>query len=791
MTVPTLNSVAEFSTNGVTTNFPFFFKFLANEDLIVTYVSPVGVSTPLTYGSQYTVNGAGDEGGGSIVTTTALAGPGQLIVSREMDAYQQTSLRNQGKFLAETHEDVFDRLTMLIQQGFSIFKRALVRPLGRDYYDAENRRIANVANPTQDQDAATKWWVTKYIGDLLAAIQGPINNALNIFYQYPDGTAHVVQDLSGPTGASGIGAPGGTVVDYLPARVHVRKFGVKSDGITDDSTALENALLAGVPLDFGSGIIRITRALGNQALIPGAINWKSNGAKIQLDSAVITESMLYFSVLPLSHRIEGVLILDGASKAFCGLYLRNNSTDFFPIGYGTFYSADTQVQNIRRADSTYANGDGILIRGGFTTVVFDRPVVKNVVLASGAGIPGIVGVSGITIFGNSDGIGYPRSVTINDPVIDNISSEDAAYNSDQDGIRCFGPHAVTAGTAAINSTFRVNGGVFTNCWGRSIKSQMTTGEIVGSKFIRTTGPTVGGNEEIGFQQGAGFVQDITCLYYGGNVPYCVINGGQGTVDRRRPALKVNGVFIVNHSSPAIQHIVQTFSPANDAGLVSISKVEVQGPIDRLVEYLVDGDANALSISDICVNNLSSELVRVKTSGLSSPFAAKVFATTCYNSGSIKPLLTHRVAGNSVTAELSEYACTGFTRVGSADTFLPNPGSLMRPFAIAGEGQAIGGSMRVQGTSIVAGATGTLAGHGVNNGTCLALFSVNRGNLSQALIAISPTGVTLLTAGSTDIVVGTTAEPASGTIRLWAGAGGLLNIRNGDASSRTFTLVSIG
>ncbi|WP_159285821.1 phage tail fiber protein [Pseudomonas mediterranea] len=192
MTVPTLNSVAEFATNGVTTNFPFFFKFLANEDLVVTYVNPEGVSAVLTYGSQYTVNGAGDEDGGSIVTTTALAGPGQLVVSREMDAYQQTSLRNQGKFLAETHEDVFDKLTMLIQQGFSIFKRALVRPYGRDYYDAEGRRIANVADPVDAQDAATKESVEQYVAGILETGQGPINNADNIVFAPAGGVVTTV-----------------------------------------------------------------------------------------------------------------------------------------------------------------------------------------------------------------------------------------------------------------------------------------------------------------------------------------------------------------------------------------------------------------------------------------------------------------------------------------------------------------------------------------------------------------------------------------------------------------------
>lgn len=196
MTVSTISSIAEFVTNGVTTNYPFYFKFIANEDLVVTYVDPAGASSTLTLGTHYTVNGAGNDQGGSIVTTTALAGPGQLVVSREMTAYQQTSLRNQGKFLAETHEDVFDRLTMLIQQGFAIFTRALTRPFGRDYFFAENRRITSVSDPVAQQDAATKNYTQTYVGGVISAITGPINNAANVFYLSPKGTPAVVQDLS-------------------------------------------------------------------------------------------------------------------------------------------------------------------------------------------------------------------------------------------------------------------------------------------------------------------------------------------------------------------------------------------------------------------------------------------------------------------------------------------------------------------------------------------------------------------------------------------------------------------
>lgn len=273
MTVNSIDSVAEFSTNGVTTNFPFFFKFLANEDLVVTYVDPAGVSTVLTYGTQYSVNGAGDEDGGSVVTTAALAGPGQLVVSREMDAYQLTSLRNQGKFLAETHEDVFDRLTMLLQQGLSIFRRALVRPPGRNYYDAEGRQIKFLGEPTSPLDAVTKQYAdglsqgnTSYTdSQILRTVRGPSGEALqplppaasrankvmgfdsagNPVSVVPGSgsAAELALDLANKTdpakGAGYVGYKGRTVHERLSDLLSVRDgaAGAKGDGATNDTAA--------------------------------------------------------------------------------------------------------------------------------------------------------------------------------------------------------------------------------------------------------------------------------------------------------------------------------------------------------------------------------------------------------------------------------------------------------------------------------------------------------------------------------------------------------------------------
>lgn len=129
MTVSTTTSTAQFAPNGVTINFPFAFRFFAATDLKVFWQKPDGTIQLLVLNSNYTVQGVGNDAGGSITTIGTPLPNGLLVVSRIMVATQLTSFRNQGEFFAEIHEDAFDKLVMLVQQTIDGQGRGLTAPV--------------------------------------------------------------------------------------------------------------------------------------------------------------------------------------------------------------------------------------------------------------------------------------------------------------------------------------------------------------------------------------------------------------------------------------------------------------------------------------------------------------------------------------------------------------------------------------------------------------------------------------------------------------------------------------
>jgi hypothetical protein len=266
MTVSSQTSNETFHGNGVTTVWDLPFRFFSNSDIFVYRVDPITqVTTLLVLGTDYTLTGAGlpEQFGvapGKITTTVPMPTGKDLYVERVMDIEQLTDIVNQGKFFPEVHEDVFDRLTMLIQQDAAQLSRALLRPVGKDYYDAQNRIISNVKDPVALQDAVTIAFMQQYVGGLIGAGTGPMNLASNVLYIDPYGVTKVVQNMSGDAGAGliGIKQPGVNTVRRDLYKVHQKEVRLANyvAGGLDDQIQFNN-MLADIPNKTTSRLITI------------------------------------------------------------------------------------------------------------------------------------------------------------------------------------------------------------------------------------------------------------------------------------------------------------------------------------------------------------------------------------------------------------------------------------------------------------------------------------------------------------------------------------------------------
>lgn len=250
MTVSTVVDHNDYTGNGLTTSFPYKFRVFDKSNLTVTVVDMEENITELVLDTDYTVTGAGGYSGGNVVLTSPLANGWKISISREMAPTQETDLRNQGKFFAEVHEDAFDKLTMLIQQGYSTFKLALRKPSSiANWYDALGNYIRNLRDPRDPQDAVTK----KYADNLVSSafnktLRTPENipqlpgveqrknkivamdNSGNPIMVLPESgsAADVLIELAKPTGANNIGTNNGDNVQSVLNEMRTNEYEAKS-----------------------------------------------------------------------------------------------------------------------------------------------------------------------------------------------------------------------------------------------------------------------------------------------------------------------------------------------------------------------------------------------------------------------------------------------------------------------------------------------------------------------------------------------------------------------------------
>ena len=210
MTVTVTDNTKRFHGSGSGGPFTWTWRFLANSDILVYRISNPDEDYPLhetrellLEGIDYTLAGAGSYTGGSLILNAALESGTDLLIERATPATQSISIRNQGNnFRPEVHENVFDRLTMLIQD----MPRSL------------NHRVSLLENRVTEVEARG-FTVTLPVAATAIALTIPVDTQYgNVVVDLPpSGTVTIIKrgaDAYGVTFA--VTVPGQTIDPYDP-----------------------------------------------------------------------------------------------------------------------------------------------------------------------------------------------------------------------------------------------------------------------------------------------------------------------------------------------------------------------------------------------------------------------------------------------------------------------------------------------------------------------------------------------------------------------------------------------
>ena len=135
MTLSASTNRNDYIGSASTATYSYNFKIFNEDHLRVVLLDSDNDVTVLTKTTDYTVSGVNETSGGSIVLVNNgqawldasgyLDSGYKLAIRRVVPVTQETDIRNQGEFYAETHEDQFDKLTMIDQQQDDDLNRSL------------------------------------------------------------------------------------------------------------------------------------------------------------------------------------------------------------------------------------------------------------------------------------------------------------------------------------------------------------------------------------------------------------------------------------------------------------------------------------------------------------------------------------------------------------------------------------------------------------------------------------------------------------------------------------------
>lgn len=124
MTVSNQTNKISYIGNGVTKEFAIPFCFLEKEHITV-YQMKEDIESIAAAGVDFSVTGAGEVDGGTLMFSNAPSAGSQIIVVRNVPMTQEVDYRENEIFPAKTHERALDKLTMAVQQLSEKMDRAV------------------------------------------------------------------------------------------------------------------------------------------------------------------------------------------------------------------------------------------------------------------------------------------------------------------------------------------------------------------------------------------------------------------------------------------------------------------------------------------------------------------------------------------------------------------------------------------------------------------------------------------------------------------------------------------
>ncbi len=217
--IPNITPIVRYSASGSDETFEYAFPIFASEDLAV-YLNGAKQA------SGFTINGAGDTSGGSVVFDTAPANGVIVTLSRELQIERITDYLEGGDFSARSINSELDYIIASIQQVNRENDTML------KYGDHETP--ASVILP----DRALR--ANKALG--FDGDGEPVAVSLDGSMAAPDFTA------------IGSGASTRTSHDKFSDLISIKDFGAVGDGLTDDTNAIINALAAADSVFIPEGV---------------------------------------------------------------------------------------------------------------------------------------------------------------------------------------------------------------------------------------------------------------------------------------------------------------------------------------------------------------------------------------------------------------------------------------------------------------------------------------------------------------------------------------------------------